>query len=165
MIANCSHTPQAFSDMIESLVTNKTQIKSKIRELAKFKSESEKAPISPMYLNNETPIRDMEEKYSSFSMKDTLHSDRLEMEKKAEEQAKQQAELDRRRAEELKEIQRQPVGPKDKVPPKKEQELKKLTPLPSLSGSSQTSDAWAEARPETGRSKILEPIAAICGRR
>ena len=35
------------------------------------------------------------------------------MEKKAEEQAKRQAELDRRRAEELKEIQRQPVESQD----------------------------------------------------
>ncbi len=65
----------------------------------------------------------------------------LEMEKKAEEQAKRQAELDLRRAEEVKEIQRQPVESKDKLPltpSKQEQELKKLTPLPSLSGSSQT---------------------------
>ena len=65
----------------------------------------------------------------------------LEMEEKAEEQAKRQAEWEHRRAEELKEIQRQPVELKDKVsppPPKQEQELKKLTPLPSLSGSPQT---------------------------
>ncbi len=65
----------------------------------------------------------------------------LEMEKKAEEQAKRQPELDRRRAEEIKEIQQQPVEPKDKVsptPPKKEQDLKNLTPLPPLSGSTQT---------------------------
>ncbi len=66
---------------------------------------------------------------------------RLLLEKKWEDNARLQAELDRRRAEELKEIQRQPLEPKDKplqTPPKKEQELKKLTPLPSLSGSSQT---------------------------
>ena len=66
---------------------------------------------------------------------------RLQAEKKLEDHARQQAELNHRRAEELKEIQRQPVEPKDKVsptPPKKEQDLKKLTPLPSLSGSPQT---------------------------
>ena len=66
---------------------------------------------------------------------------RLLLEKKWEDHARQQAELDHRRAKEIKEIQRQPVELKDKVsptPPKKEQELKKLTPLPSLSGSPQT---------------------------
>ncbi len=66
---------------------------------------------------------------------------RLLLEKKLEDNARQQAELERRRAEELKEIQRQPVESKDKLPltpSKQEQELKKLTPLPSLSGSSQT---------------------------
>ena len=67
---------------------------------------------------------------------------RLLLEKKLEDNARQQAELDRRRAEELREIQRQPVEPKDKLPltpSKKEQELKKLTPLPSLSGNIQPS--------------------------
>ena len=52
----------------------------------------------------------------------------------------EQTELDHRRAEELKEIQRQPLEPKGKLPltpSKKEQELKKLTPLPSLSINSQ----------------------------
>ena len=62
----------------------------------------------------------------------------LEMEKKAEEQAKRQPELDGRREEEMKEIQRQPESsPSPKMPPKKEPESKKLT-TPSLSGSSQT---------------------------
>jgi serine/threonine protein kinase len=67
---------------------------------------------------------------------------RLQAEKKWEDHARQQAELERRRAEKLKEIQRQPVEPKDKLPltpSKKEQELKKLTPLPSLSGNLQPS--------------------------
>jgi serine/threonine protein kinase len=56
---------------------------------------------------------------------------RLLLEKKWEDHARQQTELDRRRGEELKEIQRQPVEPQDKrpmTPLKKEQESKKLTP-------------------------------------
>jgi serine/threonine protein kinase len=55
---------------------------------------------------------------------------RLLLEKKWEDHARQQAELDRRRGEELKEIERQPVEPQDKrpmTPLKKEQESKKLT--------------------------------------
>ncbi len=68
---------------------------------------------------------------------------KLALQKQMEQlKSEKRAELERSRAKEVKEIQRPPVKPKNKLPPtapKKEQELKKVTPLlPSLSGSSQT---------------------------
>ena len=79
---------------------------------------------------------------------------RLQAEKKWEDHARQQAELERRRAEELKEIQRQPESsPSPKTPLKKDQDSKKLTP-PSSWGSQSLMPAPKQALTPTDQKSL-----------